>query len=57
MDKETREFLDRKFNSIDGKIEENKRYFGVVAEGHQILLDGQARIVDRLGLVEKSWAQ
>ncbi len=54
MDKETREFLDKKFdkidkkfdkidkkfdtidekfNTIDEKFEENKRYFGVVAEG------------------------
>jgi len=40
MDKETREFLDRKFNTIDerfntidGKIEENKQYFGVGTEG------------------------
>ena len=40
MDKETREFLDRKFNAIDHKFagidekfEETKRHFGVVAEG------------------------
>lgn len=33
MDQETREFLDRRFNGIDGKFEEIKRYFGVVAEG------------------------
>src|SRR3990172_7120551 len=47
MDKETREFLDRKFNAIDErfngidekfngideKFVETKRYFGVVAEG------------------------
>jgi len=40
MDKETREFLESKFNVIDErfnatdeKFEENKRYFGVVAEG------------------------
>ena len=40
MDKETREFLDRKFNEIDEKFagidqkfDETKRYFGVVAEG------------------------
>ena len=33
MDKETREFFDRKFNAVDGKFEETKRHFGVVAEG------------------------
>ena len=33
MDKETREFLDRKFNAIDEQFEETKRHFGVVAEG------------------------
>ena len=40
MDKETRDFLDRKFNAvdekfagIDQKFDETKRYFGVVAEG------------------------
>ena len=32
MDKEAREFLDRKFDAIDEKFEETKRYFGVVAE-------------------------
>jgi chromosome segregation ATPase len=49
MDRETREFLDRKFNAIDDKLvgfdqkftgidekfEETKRYFGVIAEGLQ----------------------
>lgn len=33
MDKETREFLDSKFNVVDEKFEETKRHFGVVAEG------------------------
>jgi len=47
MDQETREFLERKFDAIngkfdaidgkfdaiDGKFQETKRYFGIVAEG------------------------
>ncbi len=33
MDKETREFLDRKFGVIDEKFEDTRRHFGVVAEG------------------------
>jgi hypothetical protein len=78
MDKETREFLDNKFGSmeqrftaiderftgIDGKFEETKRYFGVlagglrseirqVAEGHQILVDGQTRIFEQIQQVER----
>ena len=71
MDKETREFLERKFSTvdqrfagIDEKFEETKRYFAVVAEGlrsevqqvaegHQIILDGQTRIVDRIEQAER----
>lgn len=48
--------IDERFTGIDGKFEETKRYFGVLAEGlrseirqvaedHQILVGGQARIV------------
>lgn len=47
-----------------GDIEEIKRYFGVVAEGlrseirqvaegHQVLVDGQARIMDRIDRLER----
>ncbi len=50
MDKETREFLDQKFNAIDekfagidekfagidGQFEETKRHFGVIAEGLRV---------------------
>jgi hypothetical protein len=46
-----------------GEIEEIRRYFGVVAEGlrseirqvaegHQVLIDGQARIMDRIDRLE-----
>jgi hypothetical protein len=60
MDKETREFLDRKFNAvderfagIDEKFEETKRYFGVVAEGlkHKIRLvaEGITNLNEKLG--------
>ena len=51
--------IDERFTAIDGKFEETKRYFGVlaeglrsdirqVAEGHHILVDGQARIVEKI---------
>jgi hypothetical protein len=33
MDRETREFLDRKFGIIDEKFEDTRRHFGVIAEG------------------------
>lgn len=47
-----------------GEIEEIKRYFGVVAEGlrseirqvaegHQVLADGQVRILDRIDRLER----
>ncbi len=56
--------IDERFTSIDGKFEEMKRYFGVlaeglrseirqVAEGHQILVDGQARIVEKIEHTER----
>ena len=56
--------IDERFTGIDGKFEETKRYFGVlaeglrsevrqVAEGHQILVDGQARIVEKIEHVER----
>lgn len=56
--------IDEQFTSIDGKFEETKRYFGVlaeglrseirqVAEGHQILVDGQARIVEKIEHTER----
>ena len=46
------------------EIEEIKRHFGViaeglrseihqVAEGHQVLMDGQARIMDRIDRLER----
>ncbi len=58
------ETMDERFTGIDDKFEETKRYFGVlaeglrseirqVAEGHQILLDGQARIVEKVEHVER----
>lgn len=57
MDKETREFLERMFGSIDqrftgidDKFEETKRYFGVVAEGLrseiQQVAEGHQNILD-----------
>lgn len=56
--------IDERFTGIDGKFEETKHYFGVlaeglrseirqVAEGHRILVDGQARIVEKIGHVER----
>lgn len=56
--------IDERFTDIDGKFEETKRYFGVlaeglrsdirqVAEGHHILVDGQARIVGKIEHVER----
>ncbi len=85
MDKETREFLeskfstlnqrfarvdeqfarvDQRFSGIGEKFEETKRYFSVVAEslrsevqqiadGHQIILDAQTRIVGRIEQAER----
>jgi hypothetical protein len=82
MDKETREFLTRNFDTIDGRFEtingkfdrmqqqidakaaETRRHFEVVAEslrsdirqsaeGHQILLDGQTRIVEQVEEVKR----
>ena len=52
MDKETREFLDRKFNAVDEKFEETKRYFGVIAEGLrneiQQVAEGVANVNEKL---------
>lgn len=56
--------IDEQFSGIDGKFEETKRYFGVlaeglrsetrqVAEGHQILVDGQTRIIEKIEHVER----
>lgn len=56
--------IDRRFGGIDEKFEDTKRYFGVVAEGlrsevqqvaegHQIILDGQTRIVGRIEQAER----
>ncbi len=56
--------IDERFTGIDGKFEDTRRYFGVlaeglrseirqVAEGHQILVDGQARIVEKIEHVER----
>lgn len=56
--------IDQRFRGIDEKFEDAKRYFGVVAEGlrsevqqvtegHQIILDGQTRIVGRIELAER----
>jgi len=56
--------IDEQFSDIDGKFEETKRYFGVlaeglrsdirqVAEGHHILVDGQARIAEKIEHVER----
>jgi len=56
--------VDQRFSGIDEKFEETKRYFSVVAEslrsevqqiadGHQIILDGQTRIVGRIEQAER----
>lgn len=56
--------IDERFTGIDGKFEETKRYFGVpgeglrseirqVAEGDRILVDGQARIAEKIEHVER----
>ena len=56
--------VDQRFSGIDEKFEETKKYFSVVAEslrsevqqiadGHQIILDGQTRIVGRIEQAER----
>lgn len=56
--------IDERFTGIDGKFEETKRDFGVlaeglrsetrqVAEGHQILVDGQTRIMEKIEHAER----
>ncbi len=56
--------VDQRFSGIDEKFEETKRYFSVVAEslrsevqqiadGHQIIVDGQTRIVGRIEQAER----
>ncbi len=58
--------VDQRFSGFDEKFEETKRYFSVVAEnlrsevqqiadGHQIILDGQRRIVGRIEQAERNW--
>ncbi len=56
--------VDQRFSGIDEQFEETKRYFGVVAEGlqselrqvaegQQLIMDGQTRIIERVGQVER----
>jgi len=56
--------VDERFGGIAEKFDETKRYFGVVAEGlrseiqqvaegHQIILEGQTRIVERIEQAER----
>ena len=58
------ESMDRRFEAVDVNLAETRRHFDVVAEGlrgeiqqvaegHQFLVDGQARIMDRMDRMER----